>query len=142
MKLYETFGKRGFHTSIATSFGIDFDAYENVMLARFRGAGCYNNLLATDAGMLSLALEGGGQLPRHAGRTYTVTPSGGRGVFHPKIVLQLGRAAARMIVSSANVTAAGLAGNLEVAGLVETEDMEFGRSPLDSGWLELCFALC
>jgi len=104
MKLYETFGKRGFHTSIATSFGIDFDAYENVMLARFRGAGCYNNLLAVDGGMLSLALEGGGQLPKHAGRTYTVTPAGGRGVFHPKIVLQLGRAAARMIVSSANVT--------------------------------------
>ncbi|MGA3310545.1 MAG: hypothetical protein ABSD08_18330 [Xanthobacteraceae bacterium] len=135
MKLYETFGKRGFHTSIATSFGIDFDAYENVMLARFRGAGCYNNLLVTDAGMLSLALEGGGQLPRHAGRTYTVTPSGGRGVFHPKIVLQLGRAAARMIVSSANVTAAGLAGNLEVAGLVETEDMESGEARLiAAGW--------
>ena len=56
-------------------------------LARFRGAGCYNNLLAVDGGMLSLALEGGGQLPRHAGRTYTVTPAGGRGVFHPKIVL-------------------------------------------------------
>src|SRR4051794_11706973 len=28
MKLYEAFGKRGFHTSIATSFGADFDAYE------------------------------------------------------------------------------------------------------------------
>ena len=76
MKLYETFGKRGFHTSIATSFGIDFDAYENVMLARFYGAGCYNNLLAVDAGMLSLALDGG-QLPEYAGRTYTVTPAGG-----------------------------------------------------------------
>lgn len=59
MKLYETFGKRGFHTSITTSFGIDFDAYENMMLPRFRGAGCYNNLLAVDGGMLSLALEGG-----------------------------------------------------------------------------------
>ena len=135
MKLYETFGKRGFHTSIATSFGIDFDAYENVMLARFQGAGCYNNLLAMDAGMLSLALEGGGQLPTHAGRTYTVTPSSGRGVFHPKIVLQLGRTAARMIVSSANVTAAGLAGNLEVAGLVETEDAESGEARLiAAGW--------
>jgi hypothetical protein len=135
MKLYETFGKRGFHTSIATSFGIDFDAYENVMLARFRGAGCYNNLLAVDGGMLSLALEGGGQLPRDAGRTYTVTPAAARGVFHPKIVLQIGRASARMIVSSANVTAAGLAGNLEVAGLVETDDATTGEARLiAAGW--------
>jgi hypothetical protein len=135
MKLYETFGKRGFHTSITTSFGIDFDAYENVMLARFRGAGCYNNLLAVDGGMLSLALEGGGQLPRHAGRTYTVTPAEVRGVFHPKIVLQIGRASARMIVSSANVTAAGLAGNLEVAGLMETNDAGTGEARLiAAGW--------
>lgn len=135
MKLYETFGKRGFHTSIATSFGIDFDAYENVMLARFRGAGCYNNLLAVDDGMLSLALDGGGQLPRDAGRTYTITPAAARGVFHPKIVLQIGRSSARMIVSSANVTAAGLAGNLEIAGLVETDDATTGEARLiAAGW--------
>jgi hypothetical protein len=100
MKLYETFGKRGFHTSIATSFGVDFDAYENVMLSRFKGAGCYNNMLVVDNGMLSLALEDGRQLPEYAGRTYTVTPAAARGVFHPKIVLQIGRSSARMGANS------------------------------------------
>jgi hypothetical protein len=135
MKLYELFGKRGFHTSIVTSFGIDFGAYENVMLARLRGAGCYNNLLTVDSGMLSLALEGGSELPRHAGRTYTVTPASRLGVFHPKIVLQLGRSSARLIVSSANVTAAGLAGNLEVAGVIEAEDANTGEARLvAAGW--------
>jgi hypothetical protein len=34
MKLYEYYGKSGFHTSIVTTFGIDFDAYENVIFSR------------------------------------------------------------------------------------------------------------
>ena len=42
MKLYERFGDSGFHTSIVTTFGVDFDTYENVALPRFRGAGCNN----------------------------------------------------------------------------------------------------
>jgi hypothetical protein len=108
MKLYETFGKQGFHTTVATSFGIDFGAYENVMLARLRGAGCFNNLVAADSAMLTLALEGGSELPRHAGRSYTVTPVGGSDLFHPKLVLQLGRSAGRLIVSSANIIPASV----------------------------------
>ena len=44
MKLYERYGDKGYHTSIITTFGIDFDAYENIILPRLRGAGCYNNV--------------------------------------------------------------------------------------------------
>ncbi len=103
--------------------------------SRFRGAGCLNNLLVVDAGMLGLALKSQRQLPKHAGRTYTATPARVRGVFHPKIVLQLGWTSARMIVSSANATAAGLAGNLEVAGLIETDTAEAGEARLiAAGW--------
>jgi hypothetical protein len=135
MRLYETFGKTGFHTCIATSFGIDFDAYENVVLARLRGAGCHNNLLAVDARMLTLALDGGSGRPVHAGRIYSVIPVGGLGFFHPKVTLQLGRSSARLIVSSANITAAGLAGNLEVAGAIEAEDAASGEMRLiASAW--------
>ena len=32
MKLYDRFGAKGFHSSFATTFGIDFDTYENVCL--------------------------------------------------------------------------------------------------------------
>jgi hypothetical protein len=69
--------------------------------------------------MLSLALDGNSSLPRHAGRLYTVTGATAKGVFHPKLALQLGRSSGRLIVSSANTTSAGLAGNLEIAGVVE-----------------------
>lgn len=135
MKLYERFGKAGFHTSLVTSFGIDFDAYENMMLSRFRGAGCRNNMLITDGRMLTQALDGASALPHHAGRLYSVTGANAKGVFHPKITLQVGRKAGRLIVGSANVTSAGLAGNLELAGVVECDAEAAGESRLvASAW--------
>ena len=36
MKLYEAFSARGYHTSLVTTFGIDFDTYESVALPRLR----------------------------------------------------------------------------------------------------------
>jgi len=128
MKLYELFSETGFHTSIVTSFGVDFDAYENVVLGRMRSAGCHNNLLLVDGNMLGLALETASTPPRHAGRRYTVTGAATTRLFHPKIILQLGRTKGRLVISSANMTAAGLAGNLEVAGIVETDGQPSGET--------------
>jgi hypothetical protein len=130
MKLYEYYGKSGFHTCIVTTFGIDFDAYENVIFSRARGAGCHNNLLIADGRMLSLALDGNSSLPRHAGRLYSVTGATAKGVFHPKVTLQLGRSGGRLIISSANVTSAGLAGNLELGGVVECQAESSGERKL------------
>jgi hypothetical protein len=126
MKLYERFGERGYHTSIITSFGVDFDAYENVVLARLRGAGCHNNILLCDGALLTQSLADSSSLPRYAGRLYTANGAKAAGVFHPKLVVQLGRNGGRIIVSSANMTATGLAGNLELAG-------EFTCGAEDSG---------
>ncbi len=130
MKLYEYFGESGFHTCLVTTFGIDFDAYEHVILSRARGADCHNNLLIADDHMLSLALDGNSSLPRHAGRLYSVTGATAKGVFHPKIALQLGRSKGRLIVSSGNITSAGLAGNLEIAGTLECTTEESGERQL------------
>jgi hypothetical protein len=82
--------------------------------------------------MLSLALDGDSSLPRHAGRLYTVTGVPAKGVFHPKIVLQVGRSNGRLIISSANVTSAGLAGNLEIGGVVECGTEDTGERELVS----------
>lgn len=115
MKLYERFGERGYHTSIITSFGVDFDTYESVVLSRLQGAGCRNNILLCDAALLSHSLVDCSSPPRSAGRQYTVNGVSATGAFHPKLVVQLGRNGGRIIVSSANITATGLAGNLELA---------------------------
>lgn len=119
MKLFKAFEDRGFHSSICTTFDVDFGAYETVALSRLRGVLCNNNILLTDSRMLTYSVDGR-YLPRLAGNMYSVvgvTPTRG-GVFHPKLVLQLGEKTGRLLVASANMTSAGLGGNLEVVGEV------------------------
>lgn len=135
MKLFEQFTHRGYHSCVMTTFGIDFAAFENIALHRLRGAGCNNNLVIADTGMLAHALENAIELPRHAGRQYTVAGTRSKGVFHPKVILQLGRKTGRVFVSSANLTAPGLAGNLEVIGHIAASPDNHGESRLlASAW--------
>lgn len=135
MKLHERFADKEFHTSIATSFGIDFDAYENIVLPRLRGAGCRNNLVLADGRLLTHALCGASALPHHAGRLYTINGIGAPGVFHPKLFFQAGRRCGRLIVSSANLTTPGLGGNLELAGMVTSDEPGSGEQGLvAAGW--------
>jgi len=130
MKLYECFADKNYHTSIATTFEIDFDAYESIVLPRLRGAGCRNNIVITDSRMLTHALGGASVLPRQAGRLYTVDGRSARGVFHPKLFLQFGRRGGRLIIGSANLTASGLAGNLELVGMITCSEEDSGEQRL------------
>ena len=117
MKLYEKYSEGGYHSSIASTFNVDFDAYETIVLARLRGAGCRNNLLLCDSRMVTASLDGAFRLPRYAGRLYSVSGAEGEragGVFHPKLLIQLGRRKGRLLIGSANLTASGIAGNLEI----------------------------
>jgi len=45
MKLYEAFQETGFHTTIMTTFCVEFDAFESIVLSRLRGAECRNVML-------------------------------------------------------------------------------------------------
>ena len=132
MNLCDRFAERGYHTSVATTFGVDFDAYESIVLARLRGAGCRNNMLVADARMITLALSDVAALPTYAGRRYTVRGSGvgNGGVFHPKLFLQVGRDRGRLMLGSANLTAAGLAGNLEIVATFACNETDSGERQL------------
>lgn len=130
MKLFNYFAAGGFHTSVISTFGIDFDAYEAIALPRLRDAGCNNNVVVADARMLSQALTDEARRPKFAGRRYSVVGAHCAGVFHPKLSLQLGKTSGRLLVSSANMTAAGLAGNLEVAGEVSVAEGNTLAAPL------------
>lgn len=130
MRLFDRFADNGFHSSIVTTFSVDFDAYESVALSRMRGAGCRNNFLVGDGRLLNQAVTSQAP-PRHAGKLYTlnaVLP--GRGVFHPKLFLQFGRKTGRMIVGSANLTSAGLAGNLELVDSITFDGVGEGERQL------------
>lgn len=113
-------GARPFHTAIATTFSMEFAAYEEVMLPQLMASGATNFVVVADERMASMSLSDGSQLPMQLGRDYElISPPVSDGLFHPKIVLQIGRKAGRLFVGSANITAAGLAGNAET--VVELE---------------------
>ncbi|MEH2565205.1 hypothetical protein [Bradyrhizobium sp. AZCC 2289] len=123
MKLPERFARRkgrGFHSAIATSFAVEFEAAEEVMLPQIMASGATNILLIADARMTAISLSDGSSLPKQLGRDYVLYgPPASSGLFHPKIVLQLGRDGGRAFINSANLTAAGLSGNVEVATEIE-----------------------
>jgi hypothetical protein len=125
MKLFNSFAEPGYHTSIVSTFAVDFDAYESIALPRLREAGCNNNLLLADSRMLVQAMDDAFRRPRYAGRRYSVIGVQPTGVFHSKIILQLGKSSGRLLVGSANMTAAGLAGNLEIIGEVKTGEADW-----------------
>lgn len=130
MKYFELFGATGFHSTFATTFCVDFAAYEGVALARLREAGSTNNVLLADERMLAQAMSDETALPQHAGRRYSLLGSRADGVYHPKLVLQLGKSEARLVVASANLTASGMGGNLEVMGQLRASEAEPAFAPL------------
>lgn len=99
-----------FHSAIASTFGVDFAAWENVALPSLHSSGCRNVMLLADAGMMTHAMNGASVLPQKAGRSYTASSISAPRVFHPKLTLLVGRDTARLVVASANLTSPGLAG--------------------------------
>ena len=141
MKLFEAFSASGYHTCIATTFCIDFSAFEAIALPRLRGSGCSNNIVVADSRMLSLALGGDSRPPQQAGRWYSVTGATAEGVFHPKIVLQLGKVSARLLVASANLTGSGFSGNLEVVGEVRISEKDMTAAPIIAAAFDYAISL-
>lgn len=126
MKYPERIGRRGrnpFHSAIATTFAVEFNAFEEIMLPQILASGATNTILVADGRMAAMSLSDGTLLPRQLGRDYEmVNSSGSDGVFHPKILLQLGRRVGRLFVGSANVTASGICGNAEAIYEIECTD--------------------
>lgn len=136
LKIIERVGRAsrsGFHSAFVTSFATEFAAFEELLLPQLMAVGCRNVALIADTRMTSLALSDGSILPRQLGRAYSLYgPPIDRGVFHPKIILQLGRDRGRAFISSANVTGAGLAGNVEIGTEIEwAGDDERGRTLIE-----------
>src|ERR1039457_6293506 len=122
----------GWHSSLMTTYSVDPAFYDSFIERRLRRSGCENNILLADAAMLSSALQATPAAFRSAGRRYAMVPVTVLGSFHPKIHLRLGRDGARLIVGSANATAAGWCRNLEVLADLDwgQRDKDQARGPL------------
>ncbi len=124
--LFEDFRESGFHSSILSTFSVDPAFYDASLQLRLRGAGCQNNILLADARMLEQSLDAIPDAFANAGRKYLVAPVATGSCFHPKLALRYGKAKARLVVGSANVTAAGWAGNLELVSTLSWHERDDG----------------
>jgi hypothetical protein len=107
-------------------------------VAKARASGVFHPKIIVqigkDRGRLN-ALAGADRPPKGAGSAYLVAKARASGVFHPKIIVQIGKDRGRLIVASANATAAGLAGNLEIAAVVDCGSQASGERRLVlAGW--------
>jgi hypothetical protein len=114
ISLHSDLGSAGWHSSLMTTYSVDPAFYDAYIERRLRRYGCENNLLLADAAMLTKAVQATPTAFVSAGRRYAILPVSVSGCFHPKIHLRLGSDKARLIVGSANATAAGWCRNLEV----------------------------
>lgn len=119
ISLFKDLKRSGWHSSIMTTFSVDPAFYDASVAWRLRTYRCENNLLLADSRMLARALDASPEAFRDAGRKYLIVPSRARGCFHPKLHLRLGKDGARLIVGSANATAAGWGRNKEVVTAFE-----------------------
>src|SRR5260370_37115978 len=97
-----------------TTYSVDPAFYDAYIERRLRRYGCENTLRLADATMLTKAIQATPTAFASAGRRYAILPVSVSGCFHPKIHLRLGSDKARLVVGSANATAAGWCRNLEV----------------------------
>lgn len=129
MKYYEAFAEPGFHTALMTTFRFDVGVFEDVIRPRLRSNGCRNIAVLADTNMLNAAFAET-CLPASAGSSYHLAKRSVKGAFHPKMLLQLGKKKGRLIVGSANLTGAGLYGNLEILEVLDVGEDDTGAAPL------------
>jgi hypothetical protein len=112
--LHKDLASSGWHSSIITTYSVDPAFYDIYIQRRLRTHGVKNNILMADARMLKMALNALPEAFIAAGDRYAVVPVSVVGAFHPKVHLRLGENKARLMIGSANATAAGWGKNQEI----------------------------
>jgi len=117
LSLYDVIGekKNQYEFSFITTFNAYLPFYEQIVLRRLVNAGCRVNTVLIDAGEFASSFQDNTNQPLLAGRDFTLVPiDAGRGVFHPKILLLLGRNHAALCIGSHNLTLSGFGKNREL----------------------------
>lgn len=129
MRYDQAFRDTRYHTALLTTFSFDPTVFENVLLVAMRSRGCRNIGILADRTMVNRTLSELAPAPR-AGTAYHLAKKSVAGDFHPKMVLQLGQKEGRLMVGSANLTGAGLVGNLETVSTIVVSEEDRNAAPL------------
>lgn len=130
IKLTDELRQSGWRSSIMTTYSVDPQFYDRFVASKLRAFGCDNNILVADAEMLAQAIVTDPDGFLGAGRRYAVAPAVARGCFHPKLALRLAPDKARLVVGSANITAAGWGRNQEIACALDFSSRSGAHAPL------------
>ncbi len=117
LSLYDVIGdkKNKYEFSFITTFNAYLPFYEQIVLRRLVNAGCRINTVLIDAGEFASSFQDNTNQTLLAGRDFTLVPiDAGRGVFHPKILLLLGKDHAALCIGSHNLTLSGFGKNREL----------------------------
>jgi len=135
MRYDKAFLGEEFHSALLTSYSFDPTVFENVLLVGMRSRGCRNIAVLADRDMVNQTLTELASAPR-AGTAYHLAKRKVAASFHPKIALQLGRSSGVLMIGSANLTGAGLIGNLETISTIKVSEEDQTAAPLFAAALE------
>ena len=118
--IFDLIGNGGkYHSAILTCFSFDPVFFSSLYLPNLRAAGVKNIMVLVDASNYDEALEGysgyGALVQDMKCHVVRMSPTS-NGVFHPKVVLLLGKKDAFLAVGSGNLTYSGFLRNDEIWG--------------------------
>jgi len=121
LSLLDILDRGGFEASLITTFNAYLPFYENVVLHRLKTHGINHNIVLMDTGCFAESMQS--DQPALAGQEYSLVPmhSKSKGVFHPKMILLVGRSRGALVVGSHNLTLSGFGFNKELTNVVMTE---------------------
>ncbi|MDQ0253370.1 HKD family nuclease/translation elongation factor P/translation initiation factor 5A [Evansella vedderi] len=111
----------GYEVALLSTYSIDLSFFEKTVLGTLLDNSCHHIGIFTDHGMLMENYQDGYKLS-DLGRSYLVQHVPTTGAFHPKIYLLLGDKKAKVIVTSSNLTAAGMLKNAEVGNVFKIDE--------------------
>lgn len=133
LSLLEIIGKKRdrYELSFITTFNAYLPFYEQIVFRQLKNAGCRANVLLMDERQFVSSLDDSHNRPKLAGVDYTLVPVNNRGgVFHPKILLLVGKENGLLSVGSHNVTFSGFGKNREMTACFEFDTDKSSREEL------------
>jgi hypothetical protein len=132
----ESLTKGHFEAALITTYNAFLPFYEEIMLRKLVALGCRYNVVLMDSTEWVKCLADPLQRPRFAGCDYTLLPMQASGVFHPKILLLVGKKRGLVVVGSHNLTLSGFCHNRELTNMIEIS------GPDDGAGIVIAQAVC
>ena len=119
-----------YHSCILTCYSLDFSFFEERVLPVLRIANVKNVNVFADGKFLETAQENTTGKEFKHNKTYSFQPIYATGVFHPKIMLLVGKSHGLLIIGSGNITSSGISTNDEIWGAFHLNNIDNENAPL------------